>query len=214
MTSNVGFRTFLNVTKKGSSSSALIEPFSALTAGENARTMYVGSNEVEITEDDSKTGLSTSVVYYTLPEEDFGALVRTTTFTNSGDDTLTIQGLDGLAKMEPAGGLLDGQMKNMGRTLEGWMDVYQGSKDEGDITMPFYKLSTQPSDTASVKVQIEGHYCLSMIDGGKVRKVGEQIPTVASTNARPLASLSLIAGTLDPPSHHLRHRQDLRTGEK
>ena len=105
-------------------------------------------------------------------------------------------------------------MKNMGRTLEGWMDVYQGSKDEGDITMPFYKLSTQPSDTASVKVQIEGHYCLSMIDGGKVRKVGEQIPTVASTNARPLASLSLIAGTLDPPSHHLRHRQDLRTGEK
>jgi len=167
MTSAVGFRTFLNVTKKGSTSSTLVEPFSALTAGENERTMYVGSNEVEITEDDENTGLSTSVIYYTLPEEDFGALVRTTTVTNSGDDEVTIQGLDGLAKMEPAGGILDGQMKNMGRTLEGWMDVYQGSKKSGDITMPFYKLSTQPSDTASVKVQVEGHYCLSMIDGGK-----------------------------------------------
>jgi len=41
---------------------------------------------------------------------------------------VVVHGLDGLAKMEPAGGLLDGQMKNMGRTLEGWMDVYQGAK--------------------------------------------------------------------------------------
>jgi len=90
--------------------------------------MYVGSNEVEITEDDENTGLSTSVIYYTLPEEDFGALVRSTTLTNNGDDEVVVHGLDGLAKMEPAGGLLDGQMKNMGRTLEGWMDVYQGAK--------------------------------------------------------------------------------------
>ena len=33
--------------------------------------------------------------------------------------------------------MLDGQMKNMGRTLEGWMGVYHGSDD---LTMPFYKL--------------------------------------------------------------------------
>ena len=63
------------------------------------------------------------------------------------------------------GGLLDGQLKNMGRTLEGWMDVYQGDETEGGLTMPFYRLSTVPGDTASVQIEKEGHYCLSFVEG-------------------------------------------------
>jgi len=39
-------------------------------------------------------------------------------------------------------------------------------KDGWDtLTMPFYKLSTRPSDSASVTIQEAGHYCLSMIEG-------------------------------------------------
>ena len=168
-TSSIGFRTFVNVTYSDYSDAKteVFEPFSSLTAGEHKRVMYVGSNEVEIKETNSQTNLETSVTYFTLPEEDFGALVRRMTIKNTGKQTVKIQVLDGLAKMEPAGGPLDGQLKNMGRTLEGWMDVHQASPSEKDLTMPYYKLSTQPSDTASVKVQVEGHYCIAMIDRGE-----------------------------------------------
>jgi hypothetical protein len=74
---------------------------------------------------------------------------------------LTLDVLDGLAKIEPFGGQLDGMLKNMGRTLEGWMGVYHA--DDG-LTMPFYKLSTEPGDSASVKIEKAGHYCLAFIE--------------------------------------------------
>jgi hypothetical protein len=32
------------------------------------------------------------------------------------------------------------------------------------LNMPFYKLSTEPSDKASVKIEEAGHYCLSFIE--------------------------------------------------
>lgn len=43
------------------------------------------------------------------------------------------------------------------------MGVYTPYKDS--LTMPFFRLSTRPSDSASVQIQKAGHYCLSMIEG-------------------------------------------------
>ena len=153
--------------------SFLIEPFSPLTTkykhhphshSRPKRYMYVGSNEMQIQEIDVANGIETNVTYFTLPEEDFGALVRRVTITNMfGHQSLNISVLDGLARMEPAGGELNKLLKGIGRTLEGWFGVYFPYKDS--LTMPFYKLSTQPSDSASVTIQQAGHYCLSMIDG-------------------------------------------------
>lgn len=85
--------------------------------------MYVGTNEMEIEEIDSMNGLQ----YFVLTNVEFAALARRVTFTNTGDSDLTLTILDGLAKMEPSGGHLDGMLKNMGRTLEGWMGVYHWS---------------------------------------------------------------------------------------
>ena len=53
-------------------------------------------------------------------------------------------------------------LKSMGRTLEAWMGVYSPYNDT--LQMPFYRLSTQPSDTASVTVQEAGHWCLSILE--------------------------------------------------
>jgi hypothetical protein len=61
------------------------------------------------------------------------------------------------------GGKLDHLLKNIGRTLEGWMGVYFPHADS--TTMPFYRLSTEPDDSASVNVLEQGHYCLSMLEG-------------------------------------------------
>ena len=176
LTPYIGFRTFIRGTRKGATaglpgSSFQAEPFSPASKRNLAdpndnpnkpkRIMYVGTNEVEIQEIDGVNGITTSVKYYVLPEEDFGALVRRTTFVNSGSTEVELEILDGLANMEPAGGPLDGMLKSMGRTLEGWFGVYHY---DDTLTMPFYKMSTEPSDKAKVTIEEKGHYCLSFIE--------------------------------------------------
>lgn len=175
MTPYVGFRTFIvgerSGHKKKEGESFIMEPFSPENSKMNLddddqskpeRTMYTGTNELEIVEEDDVHGVTTSVKYFVLPEETFGALVRLTTITNTGDDDLTFSALDGLAKMEPTGGKMQWGLKNIGRTLEGWMGVYHA---DDTLTLPFYRMSTEPGDTASVKIEKEGHYCISFIEG-------------------------------------------------
>ena len=171
----LGFRTFVRGTRgaRGGGWSFETEPFGAGNSrsmtddsGGNdskpKRILYVGTNELEIQELDGTNGLGTNVRYFVLPEEDFASLVRRTTFTNLGDSDLTLEALDGLARMEPYGGAMDFVLKNMGKTLEGWMGVY--FEKEADLTKPFFKLSTETSDSAQVKIEEAGHYCLSFIE--------------------------------------------------
>mmetsp|Transcript_27472 Transcript_27472/g.40580 ORF Transcript_27472/g.40580 Transcript_27472/m.40580 type:complete len:1216 (-) Transcript_27472:160-3807(-) len=184
LTPFVGFRSFVRGT--GSLRSFEIEPFAPsrsrnLKEKDNSalpkRIMYVGPNEVEVEEFDASNGLSVSVKYFVLPEEDFSSLVRRATYTNTGSTELTLSILDGLAQIEPSGGRLDGNLKNMGRTMEGFMGVYHA---DDTLTMPFYKMSTEPGDSASVKIEEAGHYCLSFIE--KEDETAELLPIIFDTN--------------------------------
>ena len=169
LTQFIGFRTFIRGTRAFSSFET--EPFApANTRNLNdanddtskpKRIMFVGTNEMEVQEFDNQNGVSVAAKYFVLPEEDFAGLVRRSTYTNTGSSELTISILDGLAKMEPSGGMLDWSLKQMGRTLEGWMGVYHA---DDTLTKPFYKMSTEPGDSASVKIEEAGHYCLAFIE--------------------------------------------------
>ena len=179
LTPFVGFRSFVRGTRLGASVKAATggstsfetEPFSPRNSrnpldvnddlDKPKRIMYVGTNELEIQEIDGINGLTTKIQYYIMPEENFASLVRRSTFHNAGDDDLEVEILDGLAKMEPSGGDLDWGLKNMGRTLEGWMGVYHA---DDTLTKPFYKMSTEPTDEAKVKIEQHGHYLLSFIE--------------------------------------------------
>eukprot|EP00567_Pseudictyota_dubia_P009268 CAMPEP_0197438536 /NCGR_PEP_ID=MMETSP1175-20131217/5506_1 /TAXON_ID=1003142 /ORGANISM="Triceratium dubium, Strain CCMP147" /LENGTH=1314 /DNA_ID=CAMNT_0042968287 /DNA_START=186 /DNA_END=4130 /DNA_ORIENTATION=+ len=171
-TATLGFRTFID--GRRGSHSFFLEPFaSSRTRYEGLqdethplpkRVMFVGANEMQISETDFQERIETNVTYFVLPEEDFGAFVRRTTITNlDKEQALHLSLLDGLAKIEPAGGKLDALLKDMGRTLEGFFGVYQAHEDVK--TMPFFRMSTEPTDAAAVKVQNEGHYLLSFIEG-------------------------------------------------
>lgn len=187
----VGFRTFVRGTRKGTtaslSGSFQIEPFAPRNSrnlldpeddpDKPKRILYVGTNEVEIQEIDGIHGMTTNVKYFILPEEDFGSLIRRSTFTNTGSDEVDLEILDGLAKMEPSGGRLDGMLKSMGRTLEGWFGVYHADET---LSMPFYKMSTEPSDEAKVKIEEHGHYCLSFVES--VEEDAELLPIVYDGN--------------------------------
>jgi hypothetical protein len=179
-TALVGFRTFLQLypRRRGNSNVwSVLEPFSALnTRHPNRLTqtevdklpkrfMYVGSNEIQLQELDLEHGIETNVTFFILPEEDFGAFVKRTTIRNLNSRLpLTLSLLDGLAKIEPAGGKMDALLKNMGRTLEGWMGVYHPY--DNSLSMPFYRLSSKPTDSARVEEQVAGHWCLSVLERG------------------------------------------------
>lgn len=165
LTPFLGFRTFIQGNRRNRP--FLSEPFSPLEtrySDDDAklprRTMFIGTNEMQLHEVNQETKLETNVTYIVLPEEDFGAFVRRISITNIGRHTVSLSLLDGLARMEPAGGKLDELLKNIGRTLEGFMGVYSPYGDT--YQMPFYRLSTQPADTAGVVVQKAGHWCLSV----------------------------------------------------
>jgi len=171
LTPFIGFRTFIKIVR--GKRSLDYEPFSPSAtrnldsddqeseAEKPKRVMYVGTNEFEVKEINADIGLDTSAKYIVLPEEDFAALVRRVNLTNTGSDDITLSALDVLAQMEPVGGKLDWGLKEMSRTLEGWFGVYHATDD---LTMPFYRMSTEPTDEAAVKIEKAGHYCLSFVD--------------------------------------------------
>jgi len=172
----VGFRTFIKGRRGDEGKMFLIEPFSPLTTEfpvtmmdglgtnsppANKRILYSGENEMQIQEIDYAQKLETNVTYFILPEEDFGAFVRRVTITNTDPkETVNISFLDGLAKMQPAGGNIGNYLKTMGRTLESFMGVYFPYEDT--ISMPFYRLFSKPTDSDFIEVQERGHYCVSI----------------------------------------------------
>jgi len=167
-TAYVGFRTFIKGKRKNKSFN--LEPFSPRNSRNPGapdrdkkpkRVMYVGTNEMEVREIDYENGLTVNSTYIVLPMESFSSFVRRITYTNTGDDDLTFSSLDGVARFEPNGGEIDWSLKNMGRTLEGWMSVHQAEKDS--LTMPYFKMSTEPGDTAAVVIEKGGHFCLSFV---------------------------------------------------
>jgi len=182
----VGFRTLIQgqrVDKDGGEGERFVmEPFSPLTTNfpdiimderkvdrshPNERILYSGENEMQIQENNFEHRIQTNVTYFILPEEDFGAFVRRTTISNTHPkENVMISFLDGLAKMQPAGGDIDTILKTMGRTLEGFMGVYFPYNDS--ITMPFYRLSSSPTDSDFIKTQEHGHYCASVREDGNV----------------------------------------------
>lgn len=162
-----GFRTLLKVDRGKGVIDA--QPFFN-SADENVeRTMLIGMNELEIIESDSVTELSTRVLYFTVPGEDFPALVRRVTFKNTGDDPVDLEILDGIARLEPFG-VNSGMLAAMGRTLEGWMRVYNcvdELKDEGvqGCYKPYFKLSASTADSAQVQMITEGNFAVSFVEG-------------------------------------------------
>jgi hypothetical protein len=126
------------------------------------RDMYIGNNEMEIEESDPATGIRTNVLYFTAVDETFPALVRRVTFTNEGSSSVDLEVVDGLAKLEPAGTQIL-QIETIGRTLEGWMHVYNFG--EGQRTAPFFHLVTAPADTADVVQIKEGHFAAAYVEG-------------------------------------------------
>jgi len=156
-TKTLGFRTFLKV------EGTYYEPFSDEML---PKKMYIGMNEFEVEEIDHDHNIKTNVLYYTLPGEELGGLVRKVTIKNLDSKAKQIEVLDGMPAIVPFGVSL-GTMKAMGQTAKAWMQVEDVAK-----AMPYFRVRVSMEDTADVK-EIEGGYFYIVLG-----EDGERLPVI------------------------------------
>lgn len=173
--STVGFRTFLKIDNN------YYEPFynEGPEAGDASRKMFIGANEVEVEEVNKEKSIQTNALYFTLPNEELGGLVRKVTLKNIGDQPYTLEVLDGMPQVIPYGVDL-GAMKMMGQTVKAWMQV-QDVEDK----VPFYSVRASMEDSAVVKEVKGGHFYLTMT------QQGELLPAIVDTEVVFLENTSL-----------------------
>jgi hypothetical protein len=151
-TKTMGFRTFIKVDGE------FYEPFY-----ENNRnaTMYIGMNELEIEELNEDLGIQVNVLYYTLPNEKLGGLVRRISIQNKYKTKRSIELLDGMPAIIPYGIELSA-LKEMAQTMKAWMQV-----EDVDLKLPYYRVRYSTKDSAKVSKIEEGNYCISMTEEGE-----------------------------------------------
>jgi len=149
-----GFRTFIKLRE----SNMVYEAFSkAISNQDIIQRMYIGRNELEIEETNKFLGLNIRVLYYILPKEKIGALIRRVSINNLSNDSKNIEILDGLCNLIPYG-INDFGLKNMINTLKAWMEVYNLENN-----VPIFKLKSTTEDIAKVSEFKEGNFFASFI---------------------------------------------------
>ena len=177
-----GFRTFVKGSRDEGTRSFMHMPFfpKRFTSSKlkPVRNMMIGMSEMEIEEISSEFGLKTNVLYFTVPDEEFASLVRTTTFTNlDATSALTLDVLDGLGKIQPFG-ISNLNLDSIGRTMEAWMNVYNVDAN-GGVIEPYFHISQGTGDTAQVQIVKEGHFAVAFIEedvGGNLDPTGLNTP--------------------------------------
>ena len=158
LTSLLGFRTFIRFAS--ASGAAFHEPFQAGAAAGVVQRLVVRPEEIEIEETHPGLGLRVRVAYFTLPNENLPALVRSVTVENLGPAPLRARVLDGLPQIVPYG-LEATLLKAMSRTMEAFAEVRHVEAD-----LPFFKLKVEPSDKPEMQ-RIEGGYFAFTLHDGK-----------------------------------------------
>ena len=153
-----GFRTFLKLNQ--GADTLLYEPFAPWSTGDEAG-MFIGMNELQIEVQNAAHGLRTNVLYFVLPGEPFAGLVRRLTVTNEGTASRRLEVLDGLPRVMPYG-VDNRSLKEIGRTLEAWMAVF-----DLETSIPFYRLRASSGDTAEVGEIQAGHFYLAFDAAGQ-----------------------------------------------
>ena len=145
-----GFRTFIKKDDR------VFEPFRE----ENVpHSMSISMNGLAIEEDNHDEGLRTGVVYFTLPEEKIGALVRKVSVTNTGSQPVSLEILDGIPAVIPYGIDLK-SLKTMGQTMKAWMQVEDVSGH------PFMRARASTVDSAAVTEINGGNFSIGVLSDG------------------------------------------------
>src|SRR6056297_3150781 len=148
--STKGFRTFIKLIEENE----VYEPFRNLNQNISTK-MIISPDSLKIEEENLKLGLKTTVSYYILPNEDFGALVREVTVKNTAAEARELEVLDGMPILIPFG-IENEALKEVSQTISAWAMV-----DSFESKTPFYRLRASAEDEAEVKEMTAGNFYIS-----------------------------------------------------
>jgi hypothetical protein len=183
-----GFRTFLKMTRDGKT--IFYEPFAPWQTNDTTQ-IFIGMNELELQTVSPARGIQTNVLYFMLPGEDFAGLVRQVTVVNTGTTPVRLEMLDGMPWVMPYG-VNNWQLKEIGRTLEAWMCVF--NLENG---IPFYRFQASSGDTAEVAEIQAGHFYLAFDDDGTLLPAFVDPTVIFGTNTALSAPDRFLIHTLD-----------------
>ena len=151
----LGFRTFLKIDGR------YVEPFAV---GSNKKTrMEICRRGFAIEE---KNGCyNFRAEYFGVPNENYAALARIATYTNTTETPQTVEFLDGLAQILPYG-LSNDAFKGTGNLFKSWMCVEGTEKGYA-----FYKMRSSTADSAETSEVKGGNFFLSAASKGTVKPV-------------------------------------------
>jgi len=141
-----GFRTFIRVGE-----GRIYEPFRKSRNRGIEQTMAVAPSELVLTERSNGRGLETSVVYFTLPGEDYPALVRVLSLRNISDRKLEGEVIDGVARILPFGCDLE-ILQTTARHIEGMIGVFEAG------WVPLFRLKQSPADVERIERIRKGNF--------------------------------------------------------
>ncbi len=156
----IGFRTVLKV------NGTYYEPF--LPQSKNKHRMLIDRHSFAIEETNRKQGVKVEITYFGLPNENIGALVRRVKVSNISKSKLSLELLDGLAEILPAG-VENGNFKQMSNLLVSWMDV-----EELENEFAFYNLRSSTGDSSEVSKVSNGNYLFGLLDGKLITPIVDQ----------------------------------------
>lgn len=154
-TSIKGFRTFIR--KNGE----YFEPFFITNSQNVKRDLYIKQNSFKIVETNNDKAFKTTVEYFILPDESFGALVRSVKFENLGDKA-DFEILDGMPRVIPSGveGPDFARMANLMRSYNTISNI------ENKIPIIFNPISGD--DDSEVKTISGGHFYMTFDKNGLI----------------------------------------------
>ncbi|MDR1692240.1 MAG: cellobiose phosphorylase [Oscillospiraceae bacterium] len=146
-----GFRTFLKINGRE------VEPFSP--AAQRPRTLKMYQNAFHIIEEGE--GYEFTVRTFTLPGENFSALVRCCELKNRSEAPMSVSALDGLTQIIPYG-VTNSTYKSVSNLFKSWAHV--SGLETG---APLYHTRSMPGDEAEVGTVKGGYFSLSFAENGK-----------------------------------------------
>ncbi len=167
-TSILGFRTLLKM-RLGKKNIF----YDAFNNGVNAacfdveNKMLMSSSELTLKEINHTLGLETTIEYFTIPNDSYGALARKISVKNISKRCLNLECLDGLPQIIPYG-MNQFLLKEMSRTIEAWMAV---ENIENDIA--YLRLKVDPADRPEVVHISEGNFYLAFDEDALLRPIVE-----------------------------------------
>ena len=164
LTSLTGFRTFIKLQKD--KSFIFYDAFntkSAVSDFDITNKMFISPHELKLCETNRTLGLEIEILYFTIPNDNFGALARKVTIKNISKTKKTLEILDGLPQVMPAA-LANLFLKYLPRIIEAWVVV-----ENLENNVPFIRLKVDPADRPEVVHIKQGNF-YAAFDNKKILK--------------------------------------------